>query len=150
MRSEASPEPFMLTLDMWGGPECGDKISEGLGFKKPDLPPCTSASEVFRCQVHLCAGSGSSPSRRQRSGKKILLSLSGSWPEKICFPLQGNQRVRCKGACVREEDRSGCYFSSAWCPEIAQSHGSPAFPPKLRWSEGTLALALWAGRVLTG
>ena len=33
---------------------------------------------------------GSSPSRRQRSGKKILLSLSGSWPETICFPLQGN------------------------------------------------------------
>ena len=63
VRSEASPEPFMLTLDMWGGPGCGGKIGEDLGFKKLDLPPCTSASEVFRCQV--CAGPGSSPSRRQ-------------------------------------------------------------------------------------
>lgn len=35
----------------------GGKIGEDLGFKKLDLPPCTSASEVFRCQV--CAGPGS-------------------------------------------------------------------------------------------
>ena len=86
VRSEASPEPFMLTPGMWGGPGCGDKISEGLGCKKPDLPPCTSASEVFRCQVHLCAGSGSSPGRRRRSGKKTLSSRSGSWPETMFFP----------------------------------------------------------------
>lgn len=44
VRSEASPRPFMLTLDMWGGPGCGGKIGEDLGFKKLDLPPCTSAS----------------------------------------------------------------------------------------------------------
>lgn len=62
----------------------------------------------------------------------------------------GKLKSQVQGSLCQGQDRSGCYFSSASCPEIAQSHGIAAFPPKLRWSEGTLALALWAGRVLMG
>lgn len=61
-------------------------------------------------------------------------------------------KVRCKEAHVWREDRSGCYFSSLSCPEIAQICSSHRFsaPAQLRWPEGTLALALQTGEVPMG
>ena len=82
----------------------------------------------------------------------MLLSLSGTPREAVCFPLQGSLRVRCKGARVWREDRSGCYLSSASCPEIARSCGSrrSLLFRKLRRPEGTRIPVVHTGRVLAG
>ena len=55
VRSEASPEPFMLTPGMWGGPGCGDKISEGMSTSGPhsstSAPHCLQEEEQSKEQT---------------------------------------------------------------------------------------------------
>lgn len=102
--------------------------------------------------VHLRAGSGSSPRPGTVARKEDALVPLRVTARSNMFSPPGKLKSQVKGSPVWREDRSSCYFSSSSCPEIAQICGTQRLsaPPKLRWPEGTLALAPQAGKVLTG
>lgn len=132
-------------LHVWGGPSYGEKHSEGLGFKEHDVVPrlpaqkCSLSASTCRLWLLSQAGDGG-----QEGG--CSCPSQGHSQKQYVFPSREIKESGEREPCL-EGRQSGCYFSSSLCPEIAQRLSAP---PKLRWPEGTLALAPQAGKVLTG
>lgn len=81
VRSEASRWSLNLSccsLHMWGGPRCGDKRRESLGFKEPDLALQFPAQNCPLTECMYVGALASRPGGSWRSGRRMLLSLLGS------------------------------------------------------------------------